>query len=266
MTHNAKDFLKLRELILKNCVYNQLLQAYLLDKHNNIKVGHSLVRVYGKLMRYIVESKGEKAKLPRFVLADIVVSLGTDLRIGHSYNDFPVINMKVIKRQGSQLSSLKHLADEISKTYSIHASKQDKIFSKFPQSLPILLERNQISSHFWCTGLSKRFKNVSGEFIDEPELERYYKNLYSRLNDWRNFNTILIQLINNGQFELENPGFGKISIQPISFNSSLSCTFHSYQDSQFLHDIVDYSSFTPINWEVENNSIDIFTIRKLFAQ
>lgn len=266
MKYQANDFLKLRSLILKNSIFNSLLVAYLLNTHTPVVVGKSLIRLEGKLRRLVKERKGEKAKLPKYIIADIVVTLGLSFSIYYSYQDYPLIFIKNISVSGkSRVNALKNLSKTMFATYPFHASKADSIFSRQPKSLAILLEHSKISANFWKAGFSKKLREVSADDIYEEELDSYYKALISRLNDWRIFNNILIKLTIDGRLEIDNPKVGKLVAEKTVLNNRISVTFSDFRENTHLSTIAHYGDLSPTNWEKLNHDIDIFTLRRVFT-
>lgn len=259
MKYQAKDFLRLRNLILGNSVLNHLLVAHLLKQETPVFVGKSLTRIYGeKLKREIRESKSPYAKVPRFIMVDIWVSLKElPATIFHTYKDFsPVYQKHNVTLEDSYIAYLKKLATSIATIYSLNAAKEDKIFSKLPKSLSILLESNKVSSNYWKTGFSKRIKEVSLEEIDEKELEKYHEELRIRLSHWRSFNLILIELIKNKAFSFENPEKGKVCVHYLS-NNQLILYYYSSVTKFFNSHIIEIKNLSPVYWDSPELFLDI---------
>lgn len=259
MKYTAEDFLRLRTLILKNSVLNRLLIATLSKQETPVLVGTSLTRLYGKKLREeIQESKGNYAKLPRFIMVNILVALNDEpATIMHSYKDFsPVIQKHTVATDPSYITYLRRLVAAIFNLYSLNASKADKIFSALPQSLSILLETNNISSNYWKTGFSKKLKKVSMDEIKEEELETYHNALRERLSAWRNFNLILIQIINENNFKFDDPEIGKVVVTQLS-NNQLLMYHYSYTTENFQSYILEYASLSPVSWEHPTDFLEI---------
>lgn len=266
MTLQTKDFLELRTLIIRNKVLNALLTAAMFTPNRPVFIGTSLIKLEGALRAYEKERKGPNARLPRYVMANIVVSLGTTFSVGYLYNSSPIIWVKQVNRTGdTYIAALKNFTKIICETFSLNAAKSDKIFSRIPHSLTILLESQNISVNFWRIGSHKKISNVSPKFVDEAELKNYYKNLRSRLNDWRCFNLLLINRLKKGDFELDKPNVGKLTLSTTPLNNRLYISLASYTDDSRLSAIIPYDSLNPVDWERCNCEIDIFTLRKLFS-
>jgi len=265
MTYRAEDFLTLRARILMNIVLNKLLTATLLDSHSPIAVGSSLMHLDGKLKKMM--NKGPKTKFPQYILADIIVTLNTSVSIGYIYGDFPPVIKQNITRPGDNIIvCLKRISAYICQTYSLHAAKADKVFSDSPDSLRILLECEGISYNYWKTGFSKKLKGACPDDITPAELQNYRKVLENRLNDWRNFNKILIGLIKNGRFEISVPEFGSFTVEKAPLDTRMSCLFESAREITRILEVPHYKDFNPIDWEKANYAVDIFTLRKLFHE
>ena len=191
-------------------------------------------------------------------MVNVLVSLSeTPATIMHTYKDFsPVIQKHTVAFDNSHITYLRRLTAAILNLYSLNAAKADKIFSALPKSLSILLESNNISSNYWKTGFSKKGKEGSLEEINEEELEKYHNTLRERLSAWRNFNLILIQLINNNNFKFEDPEIGKVVVTPLS-NSQLLMYHYSYSVENFQSYIIEYTSLSPASWEHPTDFLEI---------
>ena len=265
MKYQASDFLALRTLILKNSIFNALLVANLTGTRTPIVVGASLMRLDWKLRRLIKEKKGEKAKFPRYIMANVVVTLGSSFDIGYSYQDYPIIFTKHVTIPGrSRINTMKELSRIIFSTYPMHSAKSDKIFSHLSKSLSTLLECSKISSNRWKNGFSKKLKEVSTEDISEIELETYYKQLKSRLMEWRTFNNILIGLNKEGRFEITNPAVGKLTVEKTVFDEQVYISCFSNIENTRLTTIANYHDLSPSCWDNISSDIDIFTLRNFF--
>jgi len=145
----------------------------------------------------------------------------------------------------------------------IASAKTDKTFSALPQSLRDLLEVSKISSHYWLTGSSKKLKEPQAS-ISQQELKQYEKILLSRLEDWRNFNKILISLINTGKFEIYKEKIGHLTIEKSTFNAMLLCVFKPAYEGGSTSGLINAKDLTPVGWENVKMEIEIFTLKNLF--
>ena len=265
MKYKLQDFLALRTLIIHNSVLNPLLAASLSDNQSPVIVGKALVKLEGKLRSQLKAERGPK--LPKYIMADILVSIGKDAKIGYSHLHFPPIwTSSLVTPNRGNISRLKSITQSVTKSYRINPAKADKIFTKLPPSLVNLLEENGMSSKYWYSGFSKTIKKSSSHRLNASELEKYYSALYRRLQDWRIFNKILISVIKKGFFEISNPDFGMLSVSRGCVGDDyLSISFVSYIDDTRQSAYLSCYNFTPTRWEVLNPSIDIFTLRKLFS-
>jgi len=267
MPYIVEDFFTLRTAILNNSILSQLLAGIVSHTKTPIIVGKSLIWLKGVYRGIIKKEKGKNGKLPNYIMADVRVQLIDGIKIGYSYQDYPIFWEKHLSEQDKlNVSTLKKIVKAISSQYKINASKADKIFSLLPESLVNLLETNNFSKNFWKNGFSKPIKQPPCNLIDEQELDKYYKLLATRLDDWRHFNSILISLAKKGYFEIENPKFGKILASSHPIDKNMVCfSFISYLDNTRSSAYINCFDLTPLRWEILNPDIDIFTLRKVFT-
>lgn len=260
MEFNVKDFLNLRTRILRNSVLNHLLIGYLYGTKEPIDVGTSIIRLEGRLRNQVRKSKGDNAKLPSFIKADIKVSLSSvPAEIMHCYQDFPPFYVKHNVALGkSYLSYLRLLSCKVCDLYSMNAAKADPIFSELPNSLAILLNSNHISTHFWKSGCRKRNSQEFLGEVDSCELESYHKALRQRLSDWRNFNYLLIKLISEKKFKIENSEKGQMIATCCMPEQQVHLFCSQADTSRFFSYIVDYHNLSPAAWDYEKDNLPEF--------
>lgn len=266
MKHSAVDFLSLRSQIIKNSVLNSLLASTICNTKEPVVVGSSLIRLTGKPRSLLFEQKGQKAKLPKYIMADILATVYPNFAIGYSYSNLPIIWTRQLSTNNlTTIGNIKCLAAETCNIFSINASKNDIIFSDAPESLSALLESHGTSANYWRTGFSKKLKSAENiKPIKEDELEEYYKKLALRLTDWRNFNIALIGLLKEEQFQIEDRKIGKFVMMKSPFEKTITVSFESYIENVFSSNLVHYLNFTPQEWNNSKMCTDIFTMRNLF--
>lgn len=268
MKHSAVDFLSLRSQIIKNSVLNTLLASTICNTKEPIVVGNSLIRLTGKTRSLLFEQKGPKAKLPKYIMADVLVTVYPNFSIGYSYNNLPITWIRQTTTNNlTKIGNIKCLAAEACSIFSINASKNDTIFSEAPESLSTLLEAYNVSANYWKTGFSKKLKTTQDvKLIKEEELEEYRKKLMLRLTDWRNFNIALIGMLKEGQFQIEDSKIGKLTMFKAPFEQMFTVRFESYVENVFSSNLVNHLNFTPRKWCEANMSVDLFTMRNLFKK
>lgn len=267
MPYTADDFFSLRTSIVQNSILNPLLVGVITKEPEPIIVGKALVPLRGTYRRIVQKAKGPYCKLPSYIMADIKVQLYPECRIGYSYNDYPIFWEHFTSSTGLEsIQKLKKIVRIINQKYKISNSKADSLFSSPPKSLVNLLKVNKISPNIWKNGFSKKFEPVATAPIDDAELEAYYKNLQVRLNDWRNFNKILISILKNHEFKSDKLSFGSLSVRRItSEGKMLYFYFKSFYEPSPQSTYVNCCDLTPTRWEIINPAIDIFTLRNMFS-
>lgn len=269
MTYQANDFMALRATILKNSIFNSLLASRLTDGHPPVKVGSAVINVEGQIEKLLMEERGKDAKLPKFVMVDVVATTKTPFTVGYSYKDSPTFGVKYLSTISPtlQVAALKEIARTIFSTYQIHSGKSDKIFSNPPKSLDILLECAGVSSNCWKAGFPKKRKRMERSEIRESELSGYYDELVSRLSDWRLFNTILIALNKEEEFSATNAANDQFIVQKTVLKNSALVNWHSCVDDRQVSFLLNYRDLKPSSWAKywsKSSDIDPLALRSFF--
>lgn len=264
MNFQASEFLTIRTLIIRNKVLNTILASAITRPNAPITLGTALIKLEGKLRVIEREKRTSNTSLPRYVMANIVVSLGKTFSIGYTYNNSPIIWVEHVNRNGeTYIACLKNFTKYVCEKFSFNATHADRIFSRIPSSLTVLLESEHVSAHFWRTGITKKPAKIAAK-ISERELEKYRSNLMTRLNDWRSFNIMLISIIKNRIFSLDCPAVGNLTLSRPLHDGMFYITFKSYIEEKQLSSIVHCDDLNPASWDKLNCEIDIFTLRKVF--
>lgn len=259
MPYQAQDFMDLRSRIIKNSVLSNLLIACLTNQPNPIPVGTAFF-TFKNSLRWEIKKRENKKKTA--AMCNVVASIGLSFSIGYSYLGYdPVWTNHLKKPNKSYIGCLKDLTNKICEAYSLNATHADKIIGRLPDSLITLLEANKISANLWKVGFPRKFKKDTGP-INESELQDYYNKLTARLEDWRNFNNILIQLFKEQHFELDNPKVGRLEVDKSVLNQRYLFKFTSYVDNAHTSQVVHTRDINPVSWR---NELDIFTLRQLFS-
>jgi len=259
--NTVQEFLKIREQIIKNSIYNKLLAGKLSKtKNSTVLVGHALLPVDTNLKKKLKPSS--KAK---FLMCEIYASIIYGFfKIGYAYKDSAIFWVHCPTTKGNTyLSALKKLSEDIYNTYSLNASKQDKIFSSYPITFIDWLEQRKISGNLWTTGFSKALK-PQGISFSETDCCSYYQKLLRRNRDWQIFNSLLITLIKHATYEAEKEDVGHLVVNPTLFDSRALVEFISYQDDFNNSELVHYEDFNPKSWEERGFNIFLPSIRALF--
>lgn len=250
------DFTEIRELILKNSVYNRIL----VSKLSNI----STFTVASTLLTLKNETKEElkkdvhKKRLPTYALYNIVVKLNgsNNFAVGVEFPthtiiwDYPNLTLK----------NYKELANFICNKYSINPAKSDKIFSAINYDTKMFLVSNDYSYRFWYQGFSKKNRKIGETGFDTSKTEEYLEMLRRRNTEYRAFNTILLSLLKYGEYRRLQSGFGTISIYPTAFRNKFYVEFDSELDFRIYSNIFPISVFSPTLWNIYDSDIDKYVL------
>ena len=256
----VQDFFDIRERILKNSIYNELLTAKL-SKKSMICVGKSLLQLSPNL-----KAKLKSTSKANYLMCNIFTSLTPIFpKIGYSCGEPADITWTHYPKafSGSYVASIRSLSEEIFKAYQLNASHQDKIFSNAPNGFFVFLEANKVSKNLWTVGFPKRVAKYVVFNNDETDITRYYNTLATRNKDWVIFNSILISLIKEDKLEIEKEGVGRLKISKTALNSQLHVEFVSYDDDSHHSILAHEYDLNPTAWEARGYEITLFDLRNM---
>ncbi len=250
------DFTEIRELILKNSIYNRILIARL-SNYSSFTVASTLLTLRNETKEELKKDVHRK-RLPTYALYNIVVKLNNsrNFSIGVEFPthtiiwDYPNLNLK----------NYKELANFIYNKYSINPAKSDKIFSAIPYDMKCFLVINDYSYRFWYQGFSKKKRKVTEAQFDISKVDEYLGMLKRRNIEYRVFNTILLSLLKHGEYHNQKSGFGIVNIHPTSFKNKVYVEFDSELDFRIYSNIFPISVFSPTLWNTYDSDIDKFVL------
>lgn len=252
MATTLSDFTTIRNRILKNAIYNSILTAVLCEKVTFC--------VAFTLQNTLEETKSELAKdvnrkrFPKYLLYELMVEYKKGyFSIGLKYKDHPIIwEYPKVKP-----SSLRQLTEFIYAKYPVNSAKADKIFSEIPYDARLFLEDNMLSENFWRLGFAKKIKNKEHKELDMNQIDDYYKKLTYRNREYQVFNKILIDIMKNNVYSVQNV-FGYIKIRNVKarYKNKLVVEFYSESDLKTYTDILPINIFSPTLWNSVDSHLD----------
>ena len=244
------EFTELRDLILKNALYNRILTSVSL-KESTFPLASTL-KILKEETKSELKKDVKRKRLPTYALYDIILSISKDyFSVGIKYQDHPVIweYTKIVFR------SYKNIVEFVYKKYSINPAKSDKIFSDISEDVKVFLEQNAYSQNFWRMGFSKKLTPKKQQPVNIAEIENYLKKLHKRNLEYRAFNTILIKVLKNKVFFNEG-SYGSLLVQPSMYNTNYCMRFDSRYDWRTYNGIFPITAFSPSEWNKIKSDID----------
>ena len=246
------EFTEIRDLILKNSLYNRILVAKL-SNASDFTVASTLLKLKTETKEELKKDV-KRERLPTYALYSIIVkfngnnnySIGVQFPSHSVIWDFPNIT----------LSNHKKLAEFIYTKYSLNPAKSDKIFSAIPNDSKTFLVANDYSSRFWYQGFSKKLKKPDDLTFDTTKVEKYLVELKRRNSEYRMFNTMLLGMLKTGRYEKKQPAFGSIVVSKSTVESNFYVTFDSELDFRIYTGLFPISVFSPTLWDTYESDID----------
>lgn len=246
------EFTEIRELILKNSIYNRILVAKL-SNAPTFTVASTLLTLKSETKEELRKDVNRE-RLPTYALYNIIIRFNStnNYSIGLEFPTHPII----WDYPNITLKSLKELAGFIYAKYSVNPAKSDKIFSAIPNDAKTFLVSNDYSSRFWYQGFSKKLKKSDNLTFDNAKVEKYLLELKRRNAEYRMFNTMLLGMLKVGRYEKRQPEFGSISIKKSTIDSNFYVTFDSELDFRMYSSLFPISVFSPTLWDTYESDID----------
>ena len=246
------ELTEIRELILKNSIYNRILVAKL-SNTPNYTVASTLLKLKTETKEELKKDVNRK-RLPTYALYSIIVKFNEvgNYSIGLQFPAHPVI----CDYPSISLGSLRKLAEFIYAKYSINPAKSDKIFSAIPSDAKTFLVSNNYPSRFWYQGFSKKLQSPDTPIFDNTKVDRYLEELRRRNSEYRMFNTILLSMLKVGRYEKKQPAFGSITVSNTTTESKFYVTFESELDFRTYSGLFPISVFSPPLWDTYESDID----------
>lgn len=193
MQYTLKDFLKLRETILKN----DMLCTLLIATYTHVPSSEPIVLARTQLTptsETISYSKAHGKPIKgKLITYDIVVkSISCGPEIGIRYQEQPIIWLRRLSLPDkSEIGRLKEICNSICNYYSPYANDELKLTGeKFNKTLA----KYNLSQTAWKNGhLGSKVKRTTYE--EASELDAYYAELEQYLYHYRVINKLLIRLI-----------------------------------------------------------------------
>lgn len=250
------DFTEIRELILKNAIYNRILIARL-SKAPTFQVASTLLILRNETKEELKKDV-HKNRLPTYALYNIIVKFNnyTNFSVGVEFPNHTVI----WDYPNVTLKSYKELANFIYSKYSINPAKSDKIFSAINYDTKMFLVSNDYSYRFWYQGFSKKNRKIGKIEFDIAKVEEYLGILIRRNIEYRAFNTILLNLLKYGRYYSKKVGFGFIDISRSIFEKKVFIKFDSELDFKTYSDVFPISVFSPTLWNTYESDIDKYVL------
>lgn len=246
------EFTEIRELILKNSIYNRILIAKL-SSCSEFYVASTLLKLKDETKQELSKDIKRK-KFPTYALYDIVVKFHDygNFGIGLRFPSHPII----WEYPSIPLKNLKELSKFVYEKYSVNPAKCDKIFSSLSHDTKLFFENNNYSSRFWHQGFSKKVSESEDIPIDIATINKYLDDLRKRNSEYRMFNTILLSMLKIGQYSKNQPGFGSIAVTDSIMEGKFYVIFNSYLDYRIYSELFPISAFSPSMWDTFESDID----------
>lgn len=244
------EFTELRDLILKNALYNRILTSVSL-KETTFPLASTL-KTLKEETKSELKKDVKRKRLPTYALYDIIVSISKDyFSVGIKYQNHPII----WEHPKIDFRSYKNIAEFVYKKYSINPAKSDKIFSNISKDVKVFLQQNAYSENFWRLGFSKKLTPKAPQSVNIQEVENYLKKLHNRNIEYRAFNTILVKVLKNKVFFNEG-SYGSLLVQPSMYSTNYCVRFDSRFDWKTYNDIFPITAFSPTEWNKVKSDID----------
>lgn len=250
------DFTEIRELILKNALYNRILIAQL-SNAPTFQVASTLLILRNETKEELKKDVHRK-RLPTYALYNIIVKFNTstNFSVGVEYPTHTVI----WDYSNITLKNYKELANFIYSKYSINPAKSDKIFSAINYDTKMFLVSNDYSYRFWYQGFSKKNRKIGKTEFDITKVEECLGILIRRNIEYRAFNTILLDLLKYDRYYSKKSGFGFIDVSRSIFAGKFLINFDSELDFRVYSDIFPISVFSPTLWNTYESDIDKYVL------
>lgn len=258
---NIHEFMEIRDLVLKNALYNRILIEALSGK-NQFYLASVLKNIYPET-KQILKNSGRTKKLPTYGLYSIIVQCQyTGFFVGLQYEAQDII----WEYTPAPPQNLKKLASFIYEKYSINPAKLDKVFSSTSTEFKCFLAANQYSDNFWRLGFSKKIKspnNFELNKLNYTNINTYYNILLRRLHQYQALNTLLISLFNYGNISFKKD-FGSLYVEKAqNGRKKISITFDSYLDYRIYTENIPIYVFNPYLWNTFDSEIDLDVITSI---